>query len=736
MSIQVRRPAVVSIAVFASLLLGCSTVAAQTVEGLFVTVPNPITSDAVERIQKQIETRLHGETRRVQTVVFDFNPDGKPAATAKPGVCSDLAAYIRGLQSKAVLTVAFVHGKVSGHTVMPVLACQELVMSSEASIGEIAGEGIEAERGEYRGYFGKDEGRFALIRKMYDRDVALVKGRNRKTQVEEYADDREDSARDPKDQLIGKQPVPGVQKDRLGLYTAAVARSVNLARAVAESRKEVAELYGLSPSVIRDDPLGGRTPDVYRWVLDKDVDGAMRESVMRVVRDVRKKGGNVLILVINCGGHDLVTARGLADDLRNAQAGEDGLQIIGFIPDSAPAAGTVVALGCTDIVMTRPKDDAPDAKNAVIGDFETYLKSSKPGEIEANLASIRELAEAQGYSGVLIDGMFKRELEIVRANKLSSANRKSLMTRERFNQENEEAKMAARPGENPDLWIQDKVIKNPGQLLKLPAPLAAEVGIARFTVEGTDVKDVCALYGYKDAKDPDPGWLDKFAEFLRIPVVTVLLVVIGFTGLILELKVPGLTVPGIIAALCFILVFWSQSRFSGQTFVLALLLFLLGIALVGIELFVLPGFGASGIFGILCMLAGLGLVTLERVPETAAEWGMLGAKVSQYMFAMMGAIGLAFTIARFLPRVPYANRLILAGPSDKLESVAEALPGGAEAAELLGAIGTTSTPLRPAGVVKFGEKFVDVVSDGGFIAAGTRVKVIQVEGTRIVVNEV
>jgi membrane-bound ClpP family serine protease len=59
-----------------------------------------------------------------------------------------------------------------------------------------------------------------------------------------------------------------------------------------------------------------------------------------------------------------------------------------------------------------------------------------------------------------------------------------------------------------------------------------------------------------------------------------------------------------------------------------------------------------------------------------------------------------------------------------------------EAAELLGAIGTTNTTLRPAGVVRIGDQFVDVVSDGGFIPAGTRVQVIQVAGTRIVVKEV
>ena len=373
----------------------------------------------------------------------------------------------------------------------------------------------------------------------------------------------------------------------------------------AETTAEVAERYSLPPSALRD-PLLGRTPEAYRWELKGDVDGKMRESTDRVIRDVRKKGGNVLILVLNCDGHDLVTARNLADDLIKAQSGDEPIQVIGFIPESAPAAATVIALGCTEIVMTRSKADAAEPKEATIGDFEGYLKSSRPHEHDNHLASIRDLAKSQGYPEVLIDGMFKRDLEIVRANKLSSANRKVLMTRDQFNRENEVAKAGAK-GDHPDLWVENpEKIKNPGQLLKLGATRAVELGLARFTVEGTDVRDVCAIYGYKDAKDPDPGWLDRFAEFLKIPVVTVLLVVIGFTGLILELKVPGLTVPGIIAALCFILVFWAHSNFSGQTFVLALLLFLMGLVLVGLEIFVLPVSGRCGVFGILACWPGWG----------------------------------------------------------------------------------------------------------------------------------
>jgi membrane-bound serine protease (ClpP class) len=106
------------------------------------------------------------------------------------------------------------------------------------------------------------------------------------------------------------------------------------------------------------------------------------------------------------------------------------------------------------------------------------------------------------------------------------------------------------------------------------------------------------------------------------------------------------------------------------------------------------------------------------------------------MLAGIGSFVLSFTIARFLPRVPYANRMMLAPPTDAVSGSESVLPGGSEAASLLGAVGTANTPLRPAGMVRFADKFVDVVSDGGFIPAGSRVQVVAVEGTRIVVKEV
>ncbi|MBN9120181.1 MAG: hypothetical protein J0I06_13630 [Planctomycetes bacterium] len=704
-------------------------------DAMAVTVQNPITSDAFTRIKNQINARLHGENQSrppLTHVVFDFNPDDKPASTADFGPCFDLAEFIGSL--KQLNTIAFVHAPATGHTVLPVLACKEVVMGKAGAIGPIVTEGVpplNAVRvAAYREKFNRDE-RWPIVQKMFDANVRLVKGPSRAGAGTVYADANNAEA---VGRIAGNPvPVPGVQDGQLASYPAKVAREVELARGLADNRRELAELYGLPP--LRDDPLQGRNPAVFQWQLKGDVDGAMRESVGRVIRDVRKRKGNFLILVLKeCGGTDLDAARGLAEDLIKARADNEPVEVIAFVPESAPDAAAVVALGCSEIVMTRPKAGADgEAKEAEFGNFERYLKSAKPGAIDAQRKSIRELAEQQGYSGVLIDGMFERSLEILRVKGTdNNRNKTRLMTRSEFQAELQQAEQQKRA----PAWAVEKTVKPKDVPFHPNATLAVELGLARFTVPSTSVKDVCAIYGVPDAQNPDPGWLDKFAEFLRIPAVTIILVMMGFIGLILELKVPGLTVPGIIAALCFILVFWSQSRFSGEMFVLALLLFILGLVLVGLEIFVLPGFGVCGICGILFMLAGLGLVTLEKVPQNTADWVGFGERVSYYLFALMGAMGAAFVIAKFLPQVPYANRLLLAPPADHPNASEPVLPGASEALELLGAIGTSTTALRPAGVVRFGDKFVDVVSDGGFIPSGSRVQVIAVEGTRIVVKEV
>ena len=99
---------------------------------------------------------------------------------------------------------------------------------------------------------------------------------------------------------------------------------------------------------------------------------------------------------------------------------------------------------------------------------------------------------------------------------------------------------------------------------------------------------------------------------------------------------------------------------------------------------------------------------------------------------------MAFFAARYLPKIPYANRLMLAPPSDSSDVDADfvPLPGAEAAAALLGQVGIATSMLRPAGMAKGGDFYVDVVTEGDFIEPGTPIQVIEVEGTRIVVKKI
>ena len=180
-----------------------------------------------------------------------------------------------------------------------------------------------------------------------------------------------------------------------------------------------------------------------------------------------------------------------------------------------------------------------------------------------------------------------------------------------------------------------------------------ELGFSRHTVHE---QELYQIYGLKKVRDISYDFLYELATFLRYPIVSIVLIMVGVTGLILELKMPGVSFPGIVAALCFVLYFWAQSQLAGQIIMLAILLFILGLILIVLEIFVLPGFGMAGISGVVLVVISLGLATLEKRPETSTEW---------LSWRTLGRDRTSWRRAWLVWRVvfakhPYANRLCAA----------------------------------------------------------------------------
>jgi membrane-bound serine protease (ClpP class) len=141
-----------------------------------------------------------------------------------------------------------------------------------------------------------------------------------------------------------------------------------------------------------------------------------------------------------------------------------------------------------------------------------------------------------------------------------------------------------------------------------------------------------------------------------------------------------------------------------------------GLLLLGVEIFVLPGFGVAGILGIAVVLGGSALAWMELGPV----WGLLSGVIS------LGVAGVAFYL---LPRTRAGKRLVL-------ESSQAGSAPDPHYRELVGRSGVAITPLRPSGTLDLAGARYDVVTDGSYVEAGTAVTVVSVEGVRIVVEPV
>ena len=230
-------------------------------------------------------------------------------------------------------------------------------------------------------------------------------------------------------------------------------------------------------------------------------------------------------------------------------------------------------------------------------------------------------------------------------------------------------------------------------------------------------------------------WLDRVAEFFREPIVYVALIALGLIGLIFEIKFPGSTFPGSVAAICFVLFFWAHS-FVGEFTLLAILLFLLGLVFLGIEVFIVPGICFSGVAGVGLMFVGLLLVTLAHWPHGQNDWTNVGSTFGSLAIGMaLAAVG-AVTLTWSLPSIPFLNKMVLKPPAEEAESAMSMSLSNSGVVGLLGAMGVAVTPLRPSGKAQFGGQFIDVIADGDYVAPGGRVQVVEIEGPRIVVKEV
>lgn len=296
------------------------------------------------------------------------------------------------------------------------------------------------------------------------------------------------------------------------------------------------------------------------------------------------------------------------------------------------------------------------------------------------------------------------------------------------------AEATARNGAVAESMVDARVevggIIQSGKLLTLTGQEALRVGFAEININTLD--GVLGLFELEDAVVTiiDESWSETLVRFLTSSAISGILMTLGMLGLFFELMSPGFGWAGGMGIICLIL-FFAGHLLVNLAGMEEMLLFVAGVLLLMLEVFVIPGFGAAGVAGLLAILASLAMALVSLDMDLSfSPVGLTGA-VTRVAFALIGTVVFSVVLFKYVPRTRFGRKLVLQealASGSSVETPEDALSSGMT--------GVATTDLKPFGRARFGSERAEVVSEGRYVEKGEPVRISRVAGGRIEVRPV
>ncbi|MCB9892714.1 MAG: hypothetical protein H6832_14385 [Planctomycetes bacterium] len=456
--------------------------------------------------------------------------------------------------------------------------------------------------------------------------------------------------------------------------------------------------------------------------IEGEVNFRMVALVRRGVREALAAGASRLILDIDTPGGEVTKMEEILAVLE--QLDDQPVDTVAWIRNQALSAGSVIALACKRIWVS-PSATIGDTVPVVAGGLKDALRDEVYAKYLSGMRSMIAQIAAHHGPGVqkLAEAMVDPRLELV-AMRIRGAD--GLIRSEILDVTN-----AATLRDQPGVEVLEQ-----HTFTMAPLVLNADECMKYHVAEGR-ASSLDELSRELDiAPNPtriEANWSEELAGFLYS--IRMFLMIGGILMTVIAFKTPGTGVPEALAVLCFVFFFAGQFL-VGLAAWTEILLFLGGIALILVEFFVMPGTLVAGVLGFLAVVAAL-FLSLQSfaLPQNAYQDDVMTDNLQSLLLAIGIVIVLAMAFSRLLPKIPFFNRLLLEG-APAGGSLATTATSERVTSPLVGRVGTTLTELRPAGRVEIDGEPYDVVASGGFHEVGIRVRVLEVQGNRIVVEPV
>ena len=416
---------------------------------------------------------------------------------------------------------------------------------------------------------------------------------------------------------------------------------------------------------------------IYVVPIEDMIDNALARYLERAIGEAEKADATVVVFHIDTFG-GLVDA---ADKIRQSILSAD-VPTIALIDKNAASAGALISYAADRIVMV------PGASIGAATVVEGVGGEAAPDKYQSYMRGLmRSTAEAKGRDPAVAEAMVDESIE------LSGVSEK-------------------------------------GKVLTLSANEALELGVADLIVEDYDeLVDRLELSNHASIRHETTG-VERFLRFFGSPVIQSILMLMMLGGLYFELQTPGVGFPGTIALIGGAF-FFAPNYATGLVESWEIALFVIGVILLIIEVFVTPGFGLAGVTGLILAVGALFAALVGNVGLSFPPMSEIVSAIYTMAATMVLLVLLLFSLGRYLPSSSAVSRLVL---TPELASI-----GGYTSAEtrdwLVGKTGLALTALRPSGTATIEDERVDVVSQGDFVDRGSAIRVVSVSGSRVEVKE-
>ncbi len=419
---------------------------------------------------------------------------------------------------------------------------------------------------------------------------------------------------------------------------------------------------------------------VYYFKLDEDIMPPAGRLVEKALAEAEAWGATVVLMELNTFGGRV----DIADEIRNKLLNAPVPTVV-FVNDNAASAGALISIACDSIFMAPGASIG--AATVVSGEDGTQM----PDKYQSYMRStMRSTAETNGRDPIIAEAMVDDRIVI--------------------------------PG-----------IIDSGYTLTFTSSEAMKYGYCEGISKNRD--EVIAQLGITDfeIEEYQPGNMESIIGFLMSPLISSLLLMGIIGGIYMEMQAPGIGFPLGVAVLCAVLYF-APLYLDGLAAYWEILVFMVGVVLIIVELFVIPGFGIFGITGIVLIVGSLILSLLANIDGfdfTFADGAQLTRAVLQV------TVILTVSIIGFL----VFHERIANSPAFKKLTLQDTLGGDDYTAKLTeldglaGQHGIAQTDLKPTGKIALGNDYHEASTDGEWIEKGTEIIVLRSRGNYLQVRK-